>query len=89
MLKICGTIMKNNKIIRDIIVTSDINESYQENLKQCIIEICNKFDISKPYWLPMNLEEYNKKNKTSFNQNNFIDTIDFDKLIIQEIKNKH
>lgn len=89
MLKICGTIMKNNKIIRDIIVTSDINKSYQENLKQCIIEICNKFDISKPYWLPMNLKEYNKKNKTSFNQNNFIDTIDFDKLIIQEIKNKH
>lgn len=86
MLKICGTLIKNNKIIRDIIVTSDIEGNYQDNLKACIFEICNKFDISKPYWLPVNLDEYNKKSKTKFTNNNFIDEINFDKLIIQELK---
>lgn len=87
MIRVCGTLIKNNKIIGDKIVTSDILGTYQDNLKACIIEICNHFDISKPYWLPMNLKEYNKKNKTSFNSNNFIDEINFDKFIIQELKN--
>ncbi len=85
MLKIWGKIITNNKIVIDDVATSDVEESYQENLKICITELCNKFDISKPYWLPANLEEYNKRSKTSFNQDNFIDDIDFDKFMIVEI----
>ena len=85
MIKIWGKVMKNNKIIKDAVVTSDLDASYQENLKACIIELCEKFDISKPYWLPTNLEEYNKRHKTTFNLHNFMDEIDFDRFIITEI----
>lgn len=88
MLKIWAKVMKNNKIIKDEVVTSDIEGSYQENLKACITELCNKLDISKPYWLPTNLEEYNKRSKTTFNQDNFIEEIDFDRFIIQELDMK-
>ncbi|AKA70886.1 hypothetical protein [Clostridium scatologenes] len=88
MLKIWGKIIKNNKIVIDDVVTSDIEGSYQENLKVCITELCNKFDISKPYWLPVNLEQYNKMSKTSFNQDNFIEEIDFDKFMIVEIEDE-
>ena len=88
MLKIWGKVMKNNKIIKDEVVISDIEAGYQENLKVCITELCNKLDISKPYWLPTNLEEYNKRNKTIFNQYNFIEEIDFDKFVIEELDEK-
>ena len=85
MLKIWGKIIKDNKIIADDVVTSNIDGDYQANLKSCITELCTIFDISKPYWLPINLEQYNKMNKTIFNQNNFIEEIDFDKFIIAEL----
>ena len=88
MLKIWGKIMTDNKIVRDEVVQSDIDGSYQEKLKACIIELCYKFDISKPYWLPRNLEEYNKRLKTSFNQDNFIDEIEFDQFVIEELGEK-
>ena len=44
MLKIWGRIMKNGKIIKDDVVVSDIDGTYQENLKQCLIQLCDKFD---------------------------------------------
>lgn len=88
MLKIWAKVMKNNKIIKDEVVTSDIEGGYQENLKACITELCNRLDISKPYWLPANLEEYNKRSKTTFDQNNFIEEIDFDRFVIEELDTK-
>jgi hypothetical protein len=88
MLKIWAKIMKNNKIIKDEVFTSDVEGGYQENLKVCITELCNRLDIAKPYWLPTNLEEYNKRSKTTFNQNNFIEEIDFDRFVIEELDTK-
>jgi hypothetical protein len=86
MLRIWGKIVRNNKIIEDAVVSSELEGSYQENLKLCITELCQKFDLSKPYWLPTNLEEYNKRGKTTFNAFNFMEEIDFDKFIIEELE---
>lgn len=88
MLKIWGKLIKHNKIVKDEIVMSEDGKNYQENLKSCILELCRKFDIEKPYWLPANLEEYNKRSKTSFNSDNFIDEFKFDKFVIEEIEDK-
>ncbi len=86
MIKISGTIIKNSKIINEEIVVSSDQGSYQEKLKKCIIDICYTLDIEKPYWLPRNMNEYNKRSKTYFNKDNFVDEIDFDKFIIEEIE---
>jgi len=86
MLKIWGKVIKNTKIIKDDVVTSDIEGSYQDNLKECIRELCYRFDIQTPYWLPSNVEEYNNRRKVGFNQHNFMEEIDFDKFMIEELK---
>jgi hypothetical protein len=86
MLRIWVKVVKNNKIIIQEVVTSEFQGNYQDNLKICITELCYKFDIEKPYWLPYNLEEFNKRSKTSFNKDNFIDLINFDSFMIEEIK---
>lgn len=88
MLKIWGKLIKDNKIIKDEVVLADMEGSYQENLKECINQLCYKFDICKPYWLPINMEEYNKRGKTTFNYHNFIEEIEFDKFIVEEMKEK-
>ena len=86
MIKIVGTLVKNTKIIKEVIVVSTREGSYQDKLKECMTDICYKLDIAKPYWLPMNMEEYNKMNKTSFDYNNFMEEIYFDKLVIEELE---
>jgi hypothetical protein len=89
MLRIWGKIIKNNRIVKDAVVSSELEGSYQDNLKLCINELCQKFDLAKPYWLPANLEEYNKRAKTTFNAFNFMEDIDFDKFIIEELSDKN
>lgn len=88
MLRLWGKLIKRNKIVRHMEAVADNTGSYQEELKKCITEICYTFDIQKPYWLPKNLEEYNKYKRTSFNQDNFIEEIVFDKLEIEVIEEK-
>ena len=86
MLKIWGKLIDDNRIIKDEVSMSEIEESYQENLKTCISELCYKFDISTPYWLKPNINEYNRRHKTSFDENNFVEEIYFDKFTIEELK---
>ncbi|KRQ87949.1 hypothetical protein ABG79_00114 [Caloramator mitchellensis] len=86
MLRLWGKIIKNNRLIKHDEVTIAENIEYQEQLKKCITELCYRLDIQKPYWLPHNLDEYNNIRKTSFNQDNFIEEIDFDKFEIIELE---
>ena len=88
MIRIWGKIIKDNRIVKNKVAVSNIEGDYQEKLKLCIIELCEKLDISKPYWLPSNMEEYNRRYKTSFTFHNFIEDIDFDKFTIEELKEK-
>jgi hypothetical protein len=88
MLKIWGKIMNDNRMVMDEVAMSEDHDSYQENLKACISELCYKFDISTPYWLKSNINEYNKRHKTSFDENNFIEEIYFDKFMIEEFGEK-
>lgn len=87
MLKLWGKLIKNNKIIlQEVAVFHD--EDYQIELKKCITEICYKMDIQKPYWLPKNLDEYNRVKRTTFDQDNFIEEIEFDKLEVVVLEEK-
>lgn len=84
MIRLWGKIITNNKIIDQLESKYEYDDiEYQEQLKYCIESICRELDLQKPYWLPFNLKEYNKYKKTSFNQDNFIEEIDFDKLEIE------
>ena len=87
-MRLWGKLMKNNKIIKDNAVPLNVEDDYQAALKESIIQLCDSFDIAKPYWLNKNLNEYNRLGKTSFNKDNFIEEITFDKLVIEELRDK-
>jgi hypothetical protein len=88
MLKIWGKLINDNRIIKDEVSMCDTEDTYQESLKACITDLCYKFDIATPYWLKSNVNEYNKRRKTSFDENNFIEEIYFDKFMIEEFEAK-
>lgn len=88
MLKLWGKLIESNKIIDQEVVVINEDIEYEEELKKCIIELCYKFDIQKPYWLKKNLDEYNKIKKTTFTQDNFIEEIRFDRFQIEVLEEK-
>lgn len=88
MPRIWGKLMKDNKMIQEEIVVSNSQKEYEKDLEICIKEICNRLDISNPYWLPTNYKEFERMNKTTFNEDNFMEDIYFDKFIIEELDKK-
>ena len=49
-------------------------------------EICYEFDLSKPIWLDVNINEFKRHSKARFYQDSFVDSIDFDFLEMQVIE---
>jgi hypothetical protein len=88
MIRLWGKLIKDSKILEDTEFTCSEDIEYQDQLKLCIKEICYKFDIQKPFWLPKNMEEYNRVKRTSFIQDNFMEEIKFDRFEIQVLEEK-
>lgn len=51
-----------------------------------IEEMCYTFDLSKPIWLESNIQDFQRRDKTRFTKDSFIDEINFDYLEIQMLE---
>ncbi len=87
MFRLWGKIMKNNRFKNDCVIEIDHPEwSLKMKADTAIDEMCLKFDIQKPMWLPDNDKDYASFKKTSFRQDHFIEQIEFDYFEIEIIE---
>lgn len=52
-----------------------------------IKDACYEFDLSEPIWLESNIRDFKRLSKVHFNQDNFVESIDFEYmevLVIEE-----
>lgn len=87
MFRLWGKIWKKNHLIRDMVVSDergDINRT--RKIYDALDKICVEFDLSRPIWLEMTVNDFLRTDKARFNKDNFIDDIDFDYLEIQVIE---
>ncbi|MEZ3422267.1 MAG: hypothetical protein K1W39_00960 [Lachnospiraceae bacterium] len=87
MFRLWAKAFKNSKVLNDIII-SDIAEDKNRTRKvfDAVDEVCYEFDLSRPVWLDKNINEFKRRDKTRFDQDNFIDSLEFDYLEIQMIE---
>jgi hypothetical protein len=86
MFRLWGKVYKNNKIIKDTIIELHNDDISKDDLtNNCLDKICYEFDLQHPMWLNDNQKDYPVYGKTSFNQDHFIEQIDFDYLEIEII----
>ena len=86
MFRLWGKIRKNNKTVRDMVVTNeDAGLSKEEKLQDCIQKICYEFDLQRPMWLPKNQRDYDRYHRVDLTQDNFIEPIRFDSLELELI----
>lgn len=86
MFRIWGKQFKDTKMINDIVIENDKDDTRTHKVFDALDEICSHFNISHPIWLEINIKDFKKFSIVRFNQDNFIETIDFDYLELRVIE---
>lgn len=87
MFRIWGKIFKENRLIADMVVElDDQTKTRTQKIYESLERICYTYDLEKPLWLTQNKNDFLKHAKCRFNQDSFIENIDFDFLEIQVIE---
>ena len=86
MFRLWAKIIKNNHLIKDTVICDDSNDTRTHKVFRALETIAYQFDLGKPVWLDVTVNEFKKYAKTRFYQDNFIETIDFDFLEIQVLE---
>jgi len=86
MFRIWAREFKDNRMIKDLTVCDDSNDTRTHKVFNAIDKICYEFDLSRPIWLDSNVSDFKRVAKVRFRQDSFIDEIDFDYLEVQVIE---
>lgn len=80
MINIWGKVFIEEKIVKHSIVSVEPKEcTFFDMLKQ----LCEKLDIPTPVLLNKHLADFNQFSMTLFKPNDFIESVNFDRFIIE------
>ena len=87
MFRIWGKLFKDNHLLKDMVYeNSDRALNRTKKVFAGLHEFCMEFDLQEPIWLDKNITEFQRVDKTRFDQDNFIESIEFDFLEFQVIE---
>jgi hypothetical protein len=84
MIKIWAKVMKKGKILKQFTLVKEENMDYSIFFDY-VREICENLDIATPVIIKTHLFNYAKYNVLRFTADDFMEEIDFDKLILENI----
>lgn len=84
MIKIWAKVMKKGKIKKQFTLVKSENMDYSMFFDY-VREICENLDIATPVIIKTHLFNYAKYNVLRFTADDFMEEIDFDKLILENI----
>ena len=84
MIKIWAKVYKNHKIIKQYVFERAENIDYSQFFDY-LREICDNLDIPTPVLIKPHLFRYAKHNIVKFTASDFIESIDFDRLVLENI----
>ncbi len=86
MFRLWAKEFKDNRMLKDITIEDDREDTRTHKVFQALDKVCYEFDLSKPIWLETTIAEFKHHAKTRFYQDNFVDEIEFDYLEIHVIE---
>ncbi len=86
MFRLWAKEFKDNRMLKDMTVCNDKEDTRTHKVFGAIDEVCLAFDLGKPIWLDNNVADFKIHAKTRFSQDNFVEEIEFDYLEIQIIE---
>ena len=86
MFRLWAKIFKDNHLLKDTVICNDTPDTRTHKVFGALHEVCMQFDLSEPVWPDSNIQDFKRHSKTRFNQDSFIEHIDFDFLEIHVIE---
>jgi len=86
MFRLWAKEWKDNHMIKDTVITDDSDDTRTHKIFRALEQACYEFDLGKPIWLDKTVAEFKRHAKARFNQDCFIEQIEFDYLEIQVIE---
>lgn len=86
MFRMWAREIKNNRLLRDMTVEDDSEDTRTHKVFRALEEVCLTFDLGKPIWLDSTVSEFRRHSRARFYQDNFIEEIDFDYLEIRMLE---
>ena len=68
MFRVWGKLFKDNRMLKDLTICDDSQDTRTHKVLHALDEMCYAFDLSKPIWLDSNVREFQRHAKTRFRQ---------------------
>jgi hypothetical protein len=82
MIRIWAKVLKKDKIIKQYMLEKYTTMDYSE-FSGYVREICENLDIPTPVLIKTHLFNYAKYNTVRFRKDDFVESVDFDKLVLE------
>ena len=86
MFRLWAKTFQNNRMLRDMTVCDDTEDTRTHKIFRALDQVCSEFDLGKPIWLDSNVQEFKRHAKVRFYSDSFIEDIEFDYLDLQVIE---
>lgn len=84
-MKIWARLVTDDKIQKDILYHSPLKMS-KTNYEVWLREICHQLDVPNPVLLDHHFKNFVNFHNTKFKQDDFVETLDYDVLIVEDCK---
>ncbi len=84
MFKIWGKVIKDGKIIKQVTYEREDKFTYSKFFEY-LADVCEALDIATPVLIKTHIFNYAKFNTVRFLPRDFAESVDFDKLILENI----
>lgn len=82
MVRIWAKVMNKDKIVKQYVFEKDGEIDYSEFFSY-LRDICETLDIPTPVLIKTHLFNYAKYNNVRFKESDFVESIDFEKLVLE------
>lgn len=79
-MRIWAKIFLENRLIKDITVEDNTDDTRTHKIFNSLEKVCREFDLEKPIWLESNIKDFKRHSKTRFTKDSFIEDVPFDFL---------
>ena len=86
MFRLWAKTFKDNHMLQDTVIEDISADTRTHKVFRALEEVCYQFDLGKPIWLDVTVQDFRRHAKARFYQDSFVESIEFDYLEIQIIE---
>lgn len=85
-MKIWFKLWTDTRLVKSETIEIEDDDTRTHKIFRALEEACLRLDLGKPIWLDANVKEFQRRSKTRFGKDNFVEEIDFDYMEMQVLE---